>query len=1822
MSDQSISIKLDKEIVYIPNYILLDEDNLLVLHMEDTDDYQKNITYIKDDTNKYFLSFKTARQNVGFSYNTIIDLLCNISRVLSGLDIEYKYEDFKKDINLYCMKYHRYREKDKLISFLDSIIELSDWKGLYDACNILFGEDLREFRHLINFTGIYCILDYLGTIYSRRNEKDTHTGNRHFRNISHSSGFYDISYLLCSKLKGYSDLYFFANCGECSQIGSTIASNLVRVASSRIFSEPHQAIVELIVNSADAYLPPNKKKVGRFGMGFFSILYFLLENPGRKLIIESVYKEKDEYKQVTLNIINDKNILKFSIYASFFYNDHKRTGTSVTIISKDRDQDRDQGQNKKIFSADDVNKFKYFKEYTKFLNGYGDIIISEESGYPNKNIKLISYKINEYRLSVRDYASGITLNQILTSLLIPSSSTKNLSSGLSNDEKDTVTTDIMATERNASHGIFAIVIKNVCIVYIKIMMFNYNLTINLPSDTVIPVTRDDIIISGKNKVYMDKAMESLKDQSLKIGSLIVLERFVELYAKKTSNVNNANYMKDKLKSIKNGLIEQKYIFMTNSQKSILSILLPNRDDNRKLISSMGYIDTEIVEGFILESLGTGSYNPNNLVHNKCLGGLIQNSYVIFIKPANLGGVFPNNTSYDRLGLMRIILVNTNHQDGINVIISNIKDNLCINDGVILQKKDNDRASSIYEEYISKYAHQDIKTTIDKITVMYSAVKDKDKYKYEHIVYDIMDTINYDYPNNHNSALRFIYLKHIVTKLVFLGLDYIIQKNGDKIEEAIFYFKSYLENTILYLPGQNLFNNRLEKLQMACISLFYYTYILKLPYLELKKVLDRIKNSRLGYSGNYATVYGQGKKIVSIPADFLVIVEKLHENIYDGSIKKLNNINEKKIRELVIKYLKDYIYKDTMLSSSTSSFVTEIRLFPESVNNIVCTSPYIINYMYYWSDYLKEDIIENELGYYVSLVTYTLINLSTYDHNNLQELGKLLDLRKHIYDINLNEKDKSRLKKIFKLFEQRYYDIYNNKIKPLGIVYINDAYLCRTVHGIIIKRSIIYLFLKSLEEVDQSNESNRRALNINIEEVSKIIEADTKLVYEKKYDFLLSNLIKNVFIKNRIDLDDIKHYEKDINLQVIPIAIDSSTSKSDSESVLIELFQNSRDAIIKSSEQNNIIKIYTSLEVRENESTFSICIKDPVGMSLNNLISMFIPFYSSKKKDDKTTGEMGTGFFNVYRGVDNVKIKTAKYGKYYEIIDEVKRDTISENVFITNDIHKIINRYSCDKNIKGTSITISYKTDANSIENIYRKITFDNTVYNIISNIPDNSVAIEYNGSDNIVKKNEDILNFAMDNISIYFKDDSPSYVYTKCVPFTNLLHFIENTFPDEALFKLLRSKYDTGIVINLGENVYEPIQSRIKIIFNEDNKKLFLKAIIKMIPRLIIKKLYMTDSTIINPVFIGEYFYGCYASDIVQVMPKPGATGELSDYFFSYEHNWYGDNGINTVKNIDILYELIGSFVKECDSAREEDKSTIYDRSMTISTNNIFKKYKVDNIVKEVKKNTGNWSEETKNKHILYKCIDIIKKWLNSKLENIYNTRERRTNEEFKINIQKNMASRQAELDQIDKVQRTNVIYFLNRYVYNYIEELKKLNMIQDNKKGPLVANDAVAPSCNIEVCEEIPGDTPPAAYYESDAKGGKIVVVYPFGINDNCINVIYNGLLSATPSAATLVREEKIDFLLCNSKSESVLCHEVEHWRNKTDHKGNPTLMHPSINSMIETNYIYQNNYMKADDTNTEIKNRNFSQFVEYISRFISLIDIINKSLQETKKFILTQNG
>lgn len=258
----------------------------------------------------------------------------------------------------------------------------------------------------------------------------------------------------------------------------------------------------------------------------------------------------------------------------------------------------------------------------------------------------------------------------------------------------------------------------------------------------------------------------------------------------------------------------------------------------------------------------------------------------------------------------------------------------------------------------------------------------------------------------------------------------------------------------------------------------------------------------------------------------------------------------------------------------------------------------------------------------------------------------------------------------------------------------------------------------------------------------------------------------------------------VKLQIVEIAINEGTTKNYIQAVLTELVQNSIDAI-RSSQSNG--------EIRINLHTDSITITDNIGIPESSMMALLIPFLSSKNPNDpNVTGEMGTGFFNVYRQPLCKMVRIESNRIIIEAIPLLK-DKMVENIQYS---------ISTQNEVKGTSITIFFNP---KLDNIIESIT-DAHLYT--TNFLGFTGIKTYLDDNLIEEKRSLILNSSIGSVYVTANTNIQSFVMTNNIPFAPLSVFT-NQFPD--VYQRFLSEGNTRIIFNFNKSVYTPSQSRTKV---------------------------------------------------------------------------------------------------------------------------------------------------------------------------------------------------------------------------------------------------------------------------------------------------------------------------------------------------------------------------------------------------------------------------
>jgi hypothetical protein len=334
---------------------------------------------------------------------------------------------------------------------------------------------------------------------------------------------------------------------DCNPFSFSMTDGLIRVASTRIFADPEQSFLELAANSVDAYRQiKGEKSIGKFGMGFYSIFYWLYSEPGSIININTRYLNSenrvvsysisfnhgdqgltfkggkeiidDERPRSILYLHNVYERLKkkkeFSYLYGMFDNymdkekSYTNTGTRVTLKYKFDD----------IFCIEQqFDKLKYIKGVV-ILVAFGNTMFTHinnmdvhKDSYVPEDLVLIS--IYSEKLEVVDFAGGITKDLILKTMIIPSVSSKPRVSKPSYTMLPTTRYIDFSPNKNKVE-LFSIIVGGVVVYKSETIVIvggctPYIYNVNFPAESPLPVSRDDIILS-------DEVVESFMKQLYKI----------------------------------------------------------------------------------------------------------------------------------------------------------------------------------------------------------------------------------------------------------------------------------------------------------------------------------------------------------------------------------------------------------------------------------------------------------------------------------------------------------------------------------------------------------------------------------------------------------------------------------------------------------------------------------------------------------------------------------------------------------------------------------------------------------------------------------------------------------------------------------------------------------------------------------------------------------------------------------------------------------------------------------------------------------------------------------------------------------------------------------------------------------------------------------------------------------------------------------------------------------------------------------------------------------------------------------------------------------
>ena len=412
-----------------------------------------------------------------------------------------------------------------------------DLKSAKILLTIIYGNDIIE-RNIIEFRGIIELL------------KNSSDPMRVLQKVNELTGGQNGEVTGEWKRKILTEFVceFFGN-KSCTTYGRKISNSLIRVAATRIFADPEQSIMELPVNSIDSYnLLKGKKSVGKFGMGFFSIFYWLSESYAgeykRFMELRTRYRVEEgfeSYKAIIRWTTDGLLIEKQELEPDYEFNMIKdTTGTEIKINFAEQK-----------LSTSIVNKMKSFVDRLVFIEG-ADLILNGRKLNEYESNEVVNIIINKDIVSITDNAAGIPFTILENSLLVPSSSTKE------RDLEIDVYKEPSITQSFIYESYFNIIVNGVIIIKV-IHCGKYDINIHLPYNSKLPVSRDDVIYGKYEIDFFYKSCFEVTAKLIKLNNVVSIFNAIEKY----TLINKSLLLVSALKKLREEIEKSPYVLLPN-----------------------------------------------------------------------------------------------------------------------------------------------------------------------------------------------------------------------------------------------------------------------------------------------------------------------------------------------------------------------------------------------------------------------------------------------------------------------------------------------------------------------------------------------------------------------------------------------------------------------------------------------------------------------------------------------------------------------------------------------------------------------------------------------------------------------------------------------------------------------------------------------------------------------------------------------------------------------------------------------------------------------------------------------------------------------------------------------------------------------------------------------------------------------------------------------------------------------------------------------------------------------------------------------------------
>jgi hypothetical protein len=361
---------------------------------------------------------------------------------------------------------------------------------------------------------------------------------------------------------------------RCTIGGRKIAESLVKVAATRIFSIPEQSIMEPIVNSLDAYQPA--RKVGKFGMGFFSLLYWVVQDPKATLVIVSSYQEANFVKPCSYRAtISNVNGELYVDVAELTTTPAWQTGFQLTLNfgSPVTDETFDR-------FVEQLNRLQYVTSAVIIVNRQNLLNAAAiklrqqvDPHYQRPNVAVLVTLTKNF-FSTDDKATGLPIETFYSTLIVPSISSKTIALSTAKDVSFVDQSRIVPKIQNSydeEYCSFRITIGEVVIVDLKFQSsfsqafavldqpLNVTVLMTLPLQTRVPVSRDDVLLASVQAEVMASLQRLLSDNLTKYQDTTYLEEALLAFAVETASSENLEIIKAFLSSLPQQLRDRQLV---------------------------------------------------------------------------------------------------------------------------------------------------------------------------------------------------------------------------------------------------------------------------------------------------------------------------------------------------------------------------------------------------------------------------------------------------------------------------------------------------------------------------------------------------------------------------------------------------------------------------------------------------------------------------------------------------------------------------------------------------------------------------------------------------------------------------------------------------------------------------------------------------------------------------------------------------------------------------------------------------------------------------------------------------------------------------------------------------------------------------------------------------------------------------------------------------------------------------------------------------------------------------------------------------------------